>query len=119
MNGQCLEFAKLRDGRLEITLTDYGREGIQDLTDNRSLDDSQVLWELMEYQLCNGWTIVRPEEIGAITDCDIIITDDIEFSDDGWSVTAVGRVYWDAGYATESPIKRLRAGRLVLTASID
>lgn len=62
-------------GNLVITLTPEGREW---LTENYSKDenDENIFIELNEYQLCNGFNLVNPEDIGALTSSLLIA--------DGW-----------------------------------
>jgi hypothetical protein len=69
---------------------------------------------MMEYHLCNGWDSVRPEEIGALTSCPFILSDDVERDERGELVTA-GTVYWYEQYQIDSPVEELaRNGRVVL-----
>jgi hypothetical protein len=102
------ELTKTEDGNLLITLTDEGREKIQ---------DAESVLELLEWHLCNGWSHLFPENIGALTDCDLIISDDAEQNDDG-DMTHVGRFYWHEAYQVEDPLETLRnTGTFTLTGT--
>lgn len=77
-------------------------------------DDMEALWECesiidaLESNLCNGWRIIRPEEVGALTD-GTIITDDWRENDHG-DLIHVGMVYWDENYETQSTLETLQRG---------
>lgn len=67
--------------------------------------------EILEWHLCNGWTIVPPEECGALTS-GLIITDDWDCDDNG-NYTRLGRVYWDSNYQVVNAADVLRENRSV------
>jgi hypothetical protein len=76
--------------------------------------DVAAWFELLEYHLCNGWDSLRPEEIGALTACPFIVSDDVQRDDQG-RVTRVGKVYWYEQYAIDSPVEELaRNGSVTL-----
>ena len=43
-----------------------------------------ILWECLEPYLCNGWSIVPPEEIGALTSATIITDNNGNYWYDNW-----------------------------------
>lgn len=63
------------------------------------------LAETIDWQLGNGWSFVRPEDIAALTDAPII-TDDIDTDDQG-NVLKVGKVYWYPQYDVRDPVAQL------------
>jgi|DEB0MinimDraft_10_1074344.scaffolds.fasta_scaffold235938_1 hypothetical protein len=69
------------------------------------------LWEALEHFLCNGWEIIAPEEVGALTD-GLIISNDYSRDDLG-NLDELGRVFWDADYAVTDTLAELQAGRSV------
>ena len=71
------------------------------------LDADSKLGEVIEWQPGNGWSWVRPEEIGALTDAPIL-SDDIEYDDEG-EVVRVGVVYWFPQYDVADPVAQLLA----------
>jgi hypothetical protein len=110
MGGKYVDFEKLPNGNLKLTLNDEGREELVDY-----LSNYPTIHDLMESQLCNGWDRVQPEEVGGLTGCDLIISDDVERDDDG-DIVKVGGVYWHPNYAIEDPVETLRdTGSFVLT----
>ncbi len=62
--------------------------------------DHQVLHELLDQALGNGWTWVQPEDIGALTDGEILEAPD-------------GRIYWHERYQIESSSEELLQGKTV------
>ena len=54
------------------------------------------IYELFEYQLCNGWNLVQPEQIGALTEAPIL-SDDIAHDDNG-NIENIGTIYWFPDY---------------------
>ncbi len=100
-----VEFKK-QNGNLVITLTNLGREFIDDaLANGTNIDSDEFMTDLFEGKLCNGWELLRPEEIGALTGAPIL-SDETERDDSG-SLKKLGRVYWFPNYQIESPIRTL------------
>lgn len=104
-----VNFTKTKSGNLRIKLT---REGRAEIRDNPDRSDN-AFFNLIEYQLGNGWETIAPEEIGALTDA-IIISDECERDDHG-DLIKCGRVYSNIDYyQVESDIDRLlRNGELI------
>jgi hypothetical protein len=108
MGGRYVDFEKLPNGNLKLTLNDEGREAIAD-------DPSVSIFDLIDSQLCNGWDYIDADAIGALTGCDLILSEDVERDEDG-DVLKVGGVYWHPNYAIEDAVETLRdKGSFVLT----
>lgn len=107
-----LDLEKTTTGNLKMTLTDEGKEFLENCGDEELNVD---IFDVLEHQLCNGWDRIRPEEIRALTSCDLIITDDITRDDDD-KILELGTIYWHPNYMVEDPIEVLqKVGYLVLT----
>ena len=89
---------------LQITLTGEGRQELQELLADHPERDA--MHELLEFHLCNGWDTLNPEDIGALTSCPLILSEEVERDDNG-KVTNVGQVYWHPNYMIEDPVKTL------------
>lgn len=53
-------------GNLVISLTEEGKQWLAENEETEQNDESLFI-ELIEYQLCNGYNLVAPENIGALT----------------------------------------------------
>src|ERR1051326_6074861 len=91
MSGKYTEFEKLVNGKLRIALLDEGRESVQEIAAKEISADSKLA-ETIEWQLCNGWSMLRPEDIGALTEAPIL-SEEADFDNQGVSHN-VGTVYW-------------------------
>jgi hypothetical protein len=114
MNNE-LELEKLPNGDLKIVLTDEGREVLGHDVHEDAYPD---LNDLMEYWLCNGWELLNPEDIGALTSCPFIYTDDAEQDDNG-DYTRIGRVYWYPQYEVHNPVQRLDANGFIILEGVE
>ncbi len=103
MAGKYTEFEKHANG-VRIILLPEAREDVQAIA-AADLDADSKLGEVIEWQLGNGWSWVRPEENGALTDAPIL-SDDIEYNDHG-DVVSVGAVYWYPRYEVSDPVAQL------------
>ena len=103
MAGKYTEFEKHANG-VRIILLPEAREDAQAIA-AADLDADSKLSEMIEWQLGNGWSWVRPEDIGALTDAPIL-SDDIEYDDHG-NVVSVGAVYWYPHYDIADPSVQL------------
>ena len=102
-----VDLVKLATGDLKLILMDAGRERLRD-------EPTVPIHELIEDHLCNGWHLVRPEEIGALTACELILAD-TGTRDANEGLIGVERVYWHERYQVENEIEVLLAkGELVL-----
>jgi len=100
-----VNFVKLPNSlRIEIV-----PENCQDLEDefnnNPGWDGDIRMSVAFERELCNGWSWIKPEEIGALTSAPIL-TDDVVFDDEG-VVLEIGAVYYYNEYMTHDPIQEL------------
>lgn len=100
----------IADGKknLVIKLLPDGREWLTEQADEKGdqyLDSDDAFHEILERHLCNGWEMIRPEEIAALTD-GTILSKDVGRDDDG-KLTHLGAVYWHERYQVESPCRVL------------
>lgn len=93
-----IEIVKNEDG-ITLKLTPAGREELLDHREGDGWDKptDSILYDLLEDWLCNGWEMVPPEDIGALTSAPIL-SDEVERDDNG-EITKVGAVYWFPDYA--------------------
>lgn len=104
-----MDITILPNGNLEIKLEDS--DDRDDIEGMRGAD----WWKLFEDKCGNGWGIVEPEWIGALTDAPIV-TDEYTFTDDE-KHEVTGRVWWFPNYMVEDPVETLlERGRVVFTA---
>jgi hypothetical protein len=95
-----------QDGDLIIKLLPEGREEITSALDQKAnIDSDDFFHRLLEHPLSNGWEMIRPEEIGALTSAPIL-ANDLERNEDG-ELVRCGRVYWFPNYQIESPVQTL------------
>ena len=94
------------NGDLVISLTSVGKEAIEAAeADGQNIDAEAFMHDLFEWQTCNGWEWIAPEEVGALTSAPIL-SDSAERDDEGQLLT-VGRVFWFPNYQVESPVRTL------------
>ena len=77
--GYYANLTVLPDGDLEISLTDNAFEEKEDFLSKPTI---VALINLLEDLLGNGWHLIDPENLAALTDSPII-SDDVSFSDTG------------------------------------
>lgn len=115
LHGRYLELEPRANG-LIVRLTDEGREAVADFdqdSDERAID-YRLFADLFEDFRCNSdWEMLGPEQIGALTDCQIILSPEVVYDDDG-DVVECETVYWHERYAIEDAIAALQAGELFL-----
>ena len=97
-----------------IILIFIGNFSPMELIDSRTPINDQFL-EIIEFQLANGWTLLRPEEICALTDAPILT--DSEYYDDLGAVAGAEKVWWYPNYAVSSEVEKLLADGCVLFPS--
>lgn len=116
---KVVEFEK-RNGNLVLKLID--RDELLEIKSRRDSGDwtfDQAEGEMLEWYLANGWSRLAPEDIGALTSCSVILTDEGERDEDG-ELTKVGRVYWHPNYMVEDMIDSLlENGEFALTGVED
>jgi len=104
MSGKYTEFEKQANGHLRIALLPEARGDVQEIS-SKEIDADNKLSEVIEWQLANGWSLVRPEDVGALTDAPIL-SEDIDTDDQG-NVRSVGTVYWYPQYDVTDPVTKL------------
>lgn len=82
----------LENGNLRVTPTE---RAIAEKDSILAMDQKNAEYTLLEYQCCNGWTIIQPEEIGALTDA-MLLTDEYTIGDD--NTVFVGRAWSDIDF---------------------
>lgn len=101
---------KTPEGNLRLVLLPEAREDLLDLrraeeSGEKSTGDIEA--EVLEDLICNGFTHIRPEDVGALTSAPIISDD---FATDRWGQTFVppgGTVYAFMRYETRSIVDDL------------
>lgn len=117
-NGATYE---ITDAGLEISIdakTQKALAGLHELEKNGEpvgFHTWEVLSEVIERCLCNGLTLVKPDEIGALTDSMILsessADDDGKFPEDS-------AFYWFPDYQVKSPIEDLvQNGKVIFTTN--
>jgi hypothetical protein len=74
MTMSYIEIEKTEDG-IKLVLTKEGREELEERRDedgNYDKPTDSILYDLLEDHLCNGWEMVPPEDIGAMTSAPIL-----------------------------------------------
>jgi hypothetical protein len=106
MKNPCYTEFHKEQGNLVITLTPSGRKFIKESKKNGvNTDSDDFLHELLEWQTCNGWNWVLPEDIGALTSAPILSE---TFKDDnGESIRVIDRVYAFMDYQVLSPVQEM------------
>lgn len=111
--GTYIDLEKMPNGTLRISLTDEGRQTLDEFERIRErFGIDAAIRELLEDHLCGVWDEVFPEEIGALTSA-MLLTDDVERDEKG-QITRIGRVYWNPCYAVMDEIHELRARSCVV-----
>jgi len=112
-HGFYVDLAKTEGGDLEISLNDGGRANFAEIEEARDRYGSQAaLCLLLEDHLSDGWEMVPPEDLGALTAAPIL-SDEIARDDQGEIVEA-GRVFCFPDYAVRDEIDELRTNLAVL-----
>lgn len=91
--------------RLVIELTDEGRQEITERREDFDWSDEEIIYHLLECFWTNGWNMPRPEQIGALTDGNLI-TDDWEQNDNDEYIH-LGDVFWEENYMVRSTVDDL------------
>lgn len=85
---------------IHLTLNDDGKQA---LNQNNELK----MTDLLEDLICNSdWETLTPEQIGALTDCDLMLSNQVDFDEHG-DVTKIGNLYVHTKYEIEDPIEVL------------
>lgn len=72
MANELATLKKLPNGDLRVTITQEGRKLVAELTDEGMQSDDQILGELLEYDLCNGWRLLYADEIGCLSNAPVL-----------------------------------------------
>lgn len=78
---------------------------------------NSALCDVLEDHLCNGWSMVRPEQIAALTSAPII-TDDLNDDEDG-KVISTGTIWWFPDYQIRNEVAELLDGKSVVFTKAD
>lgn len=98
----------LPNGNLKITLTEEGKNELPALKEMCGPNDEAIMLNLLEYHLCNGYSIVPPENVGALT-ASLIIADGLVEED-----TAT-KFWWYPQYEGVSYIHNIEADGVIFT----
>ena len=114
---QLVKFIPDKDGNLHIKLLyGYKKELKEMLKTHVSWD--MLFFDVCEYELCNGWSIVNPEDIGALTDAPIVSCE-IKYFEDSDEIEDIGKVYWFPNYMVQDPLEiLLKEGEVVFTGEL-
>jgi hypothetical protein len=111
--GFYVDLKKVPDGNLHIHLNRNGRRHFAEIREEQAaVGTSAALCALLEDHLANGWEMVPPEDLGALTAAPIL-SDEITRDDQG-RLTEAGRVYWYPDYAVRDEIEELRRHLTIL-----
>ena len=106
-HGYYVDLQKTDSGDLRIVLTENGQANFETIEEERNSHGiNAALFALLEDHLCNGWEMVPPEDLGALTAAPIL-SDEIVRGEQGRLVEA-GRVYWYPDYAVRDEIEEIR-----------
>ena len=91
---------------IRISLTNEGRVELTDLKKDDTLSPNDIFVRLIEYHLCNGWELVSPENIGALTSS-LILSDDYSILDESSNIFEYEyhAAYWFPEYQVRSELK--------------
>jgi hypothetical protein len=98
---------------LRLVPTKEGRREARHLM-NRGVGSDRALIELLEDHLGNGWDILAPEEIGALTEAPIVAESDEIFRNDRNEVVLAGKIYYFDKYAILDEIEEFAKGKSVM-----
>jgi hypothetical protein len=106
-HGYYVDLQKTDSGDLQIVLTENGRVNFVTIEEERDLHGTNAaLFALLEDHLCNGWEMVPPEDLGALTAAPIL-SDEIVRDEQG-RVAEARRVFWYPDYAVRDEIEEIR-----------
>lgn len=114
-----IRFNKIDDGNaLELVLEVAEGFDREELAQQQQKDCMQAWYEETEFECCNGWEQVSPEDIGALTGDPYMVSEEIERDDVG-NVTKAGRVFFYPNYALHDPVQELLEGYKVVFESVE
>ena len=97
---------------LLLVPTAEGRQEADRLADKR-IGASRALTDLLEDHLGNGWELLDPYEIGAMTEAPILAESDEVYRNDRGEVVLAGKIYYFDKYATVDEIEEFARGKSV------
>lgn len=112
--GRYLTFRETKNS-LYLVPTREGRAKAKEMLEERRPTEAEEI-DMFEDAFGNGWSLVRPEDIGALTDATIISEDGFIGADGKWYAypDAEGaRVFAHMDYAVEDPIETWAHGEPV------
>lgn len=93
-------------GHLRIKLDPERREDLREMIEDAEKNHKgDILGDVIETMLANGFQWIRPEDIAALTDAPII-SDEADYDDQGKLVN-IGRVFWFPAYEGVDPVRVL------------
>lgn len=108
---------------LEIKATKEGKKYIKEQFKSHPEDlicgfqgNYNMLWcDLLEIYSCNGsYSIIKPEDIGALTDAPIIASE-VSYNDDGEiELPEDAKIWWLSDYMVLDEMEILRTGKTVI-----
>lgn len=105
--GFYVDLEKAGDGNLHIRLNRNGRRHFQIIREEQDrLGTEAALHVLLEDHFGNGWEMVPPKDLHALTAAPIL-SDEIVRDDEG-RIIEVGCVYWYPDYQIRDEIEELR-----------
>jgi hypothetical protein len=112
-SGYYVDLRQTDDGALLIALNENGRKHFDDIEAERVMHGIHAaLCALLEDHLGNGWEIVPPEDLGALTAAPILSNEIVR--DDDQTIVEAKRVWWFPDYAVRDEIVELRDRQAIL-----
>ena len=116
-SNQYFSFSEERMGShndLKIEATDEGVQELNAMYGVRGVSPDDVFHDVIEDAIGNGFALIAPEEIGALTDAPKLGWD-VGYADDGQIELHEGsKVWWYPNYQVTDPMKELMDDREVL-----
>jgi len=105
--GNYTDFEILPNGDLKITLNPEGKIELTETQEQYkdSWNDFDLFYNIIDYHLCNGWTRLYPEDVGALTESPIL-SQDVSYNDNG-DIETVGDIFWYPNYQVENLAEKL------------
>jgi hypothetical protein len=100
------DFDTDNSGNLIIRLTNDGKTWLKENYPNEERNDEMIFIDLIDFQLCNGFSLVNPENIGALTSS-LLIADDYINEETTSEQAQYINVYYYNYYAVYSYVKDL------------
>lgn len=90
---QYTEFSITPQGDLQIALTMDGKKKLERLlTERVAWNDDEILLELIDEHLMNGWKIIPPEQIRALRNL-LILSNSVQYDKNG-NISHLDSAYW-------------------------